>query len=50
MRGHSSLWVEVPPQYFLVCHVATCLKGYMNLCVEASNGKSVPDHVWWPLV
>ena len=28
----------------------TCLKGYVNLWVEAPRGESPLYHVWWPLV
>ena len=35
---------------FLICHVTTCLKGCVNLWVEAPHGMSPLSHVWWPLV
>ena len=30
--------------------LGTCLKGYMNLWVEAPHRESLPCHIWWPLV
>ena len=34
---------------FLICHgplVSICLKGYLNLWVEAHHDESPPCHVW----
>ena len=43
--------VEIQCFYFVAClFVNTCLKGYVNLWVEARHGESPSCHVWWPLV
>ena len=35
---------------FLICHVTACLKGYVNLWMEASQCKLPPWHVCRPLL